>query len=132
MDDNSENGEGTCSLHAIILDEATGTTESIKVEDIAEPQYDTAPNSPAHQTEGQALHISAHAVNGTTDELTFSLLLQIDGVTAVALVDSGSSCSFMTYDMVVKSNQQFQSTSSMRVTVAGGGSLQTSKVVTCS
>uniref|UniRef100_A0A0A9CBF3 Uncharacterized protein n=1 Tax=Arundo donax TaxID=35708 RepID=A0A0A9CBF3_ARUDO len=38
----------------------------------------------------------------------------------------------MTYDMAIHSHQHLQPTVTMKVTVAGGGSLQTSQLVKCS
>lgn len=99
------------------------------IDEVSEQKYSTAPNSPMPSPEAKLLHISLNATQGTPDEMTFSVLVQINGITAVALIDTGSSCSFMTYDLAVKSNQKLLSTDSMRVTVADGSTMFTSKFV---
>jgi hypothetical protein len=62
----------------------------------AEQTFHTAPNTPDHTTAKEELmHLSVHATAGTASIATFSLLLVIGGQQAVALVDSGSSHTFM-------------------------------------
>jgi hypothetical protein len=125
----SEEEEENGSLHAFILDADTGSTKTVLIEEVSEPKYSTTPNSPIPSTEAKLLHISLNAVKGTPDELSFSLLLEINGHRAVALVDSGSSCSFMTHQMALKTNQQLVDTNPMKVSVANGGSLLSNKLV---
>jgi hypothetical protein len=125
----SEEEEENGSLHAFILDADTGSTKTVLIEEVSEPKYSTTPNSPIPSTEAKLLHISLNAVKGTPVELSFSLLLEINGHRAVALVDSGSSCSFMTHQMALKTNQQLVDTNPMKVSVANGGSLLSNKLV---
>ena len=62
----------------------------------AEQTFHTAPNTPDHTTAKEELmHLSVHATAGTASIATFSWLLVIGGQQAVALVDSGSSHTFM-------------------------------------
>jgi hypothetical protein len=71
------------------------------------------------------LMISSHATKGTTSAATFSLLVHIGGRKAVALVDSGSTNSFIDYTFVSKTNCNIISTSNLSVKVVVGGTLDT-------
>lgn len=53
-------------------------------------------------TKAEFMHLSAHAAEGTTSIATFSLLITIGGHQTVALVDSGSSHTFMDYNLLSK------------------------------
>ena len=116
-------------MHAIILDVDNGSTDTVSLEEVSEPHFSTAPNSPMPSTESQLLHMSLNAAQGTPDELTISLLVNINGHKAVALVDSGSSCSFMTYNLAVQTNQNMMDIPNMKVTAADGGTLYSNKFV---
>jgi hypothetical protein len=64
--------------------------------------------------------ISSHAVNGTRSAATFSLLVHMGGRKAVALVDSGSTYSFIDCTIVSRTNCNIISTANLSVSVAGG------------
>lgn len=66
-------------------------------------QYVTPPLSPNHQKKETVLQISMHVVQGTSlVSNTFTLTLKIGGVKATALVDSGSSATFVSTKLVTK------------------------------
>jgi hypothetical protein len=57
-------------------------------------------------------------MEGVQGDETISLAVIIVGVLAVALVDSGSSSTFIEYDFVVKLNLPMRNTSTRSVTIA--------------
>jgi hypothetical protein len=69
--------------------------------------------------------ISAHATKGTTSTATFSLLVHMGGRRGVALVDSGSTDSFLDYTFASKTNCAMIFCNSLKMNVAGGGHLDT-------
>jgi hypothetical protein len=71
----------------------------------------------------QLLMISSHAVHGTVSAATFSLLVTIGGKKGVALIDSGSTYSFIDCTFASKTSCSITATTSRKVKVAGGGSL---------
>jgi hypothetical protein len=75
---------------------------------------------PMTDQQPQLLMISAHAVKGTSSTSTFSLLVNIGGQKGDALVDSGSTDSFIDYTFASKTNCSILSTTSMKVKVARG------------
>lgn len=86
--------------------------------------FHTSPNTPDQNTgKEELMQLSAHAVEGTTSIATFSLLLMIEGQEAVALVDSGSSHTFMDYKFALKSNCHLQKAETKKIAIAGGGHL---------
>lgn len=94
------------------------------IEENAEGGYQTAPGSPEKNgEEGQLMQISTHAVQGTCGANTFSLITQVNGRRAVALVDSGSTNTFMNYDYAVRSNCAIEEAKERKIMVAGGGML---------
>lgn len=89
-----------------------------------ERAYHTAPNTPDNQpTKAELMHLSAHDVEGTAGLATFSLILNIGVQKAVALVDSGSSHTFMDYNFAVSSNYTLKPTHTRKIAIAGGGHL---------
>lgn len=59
-------------------------------------QSDKTPSSPELQKDEAILHPSMHAVNGTISASnTFTLSVLMGGLKAIALVDSGSSTTFV-------------------------------------
>lgn len=69
------------------------------------------------------MQISSNAVEGNQGPSTFSLILQISGKRAVALVDSGSSDTFMITQFAIDSNCTQKSVTPRSVAVVGGGKL---------
>jgi hypothetical protein len=64
-----------------------------------------------------------NAANGTTSTATFSLIVHIGGRIDIALVDTGSTDTFIDYTFASKLNGPITSTTSKPVKVAGGGLL---------
>jgi hypothetical protein len=77
----------------------------------------------------ELLLISANAVNGTSSTQTFSLLLMIGGKRALALVDSGSTHTFMNYSFAAETNCYVSSAPSQSVILVGGGKLQSTTFI---
>lgn len=124
---NAEFGKTLHILQEVEDDSDTDTT----LEEVQSPEqtFHTAPNTPEQEQTKQAMYISCHAAEGTTGPGTFSLLLMIDGKQAVALVDSGSSDTFMSNTFAVKSNCHQKAMSPKKVTVAGGAQLISNSIV---
>jgi hypothetical protein len=74
-------------------------------------------------TEPSTMMISAQAANGSCTTATFSLLIQLGGRLAVALVDSGSTDTFVNSSFATKCICRTTTTDLQRVKVAGGGYL---------
>jgi hypothetical protein len=91
-------------------------------------QIDT-PEAPADPYP-QLLMLSSIAASGIQSAATFSVLIQIGGRKGVALVDSGSTDSFIDYTFASKTNYIILSTTSLKVKVAGGGYLDTCAITT--
>jgi hypothetical protein len=68
-------------------------------------------------------------VNGTSSATTFSLLVLIGGRKGVALVDSGSTHTFMDYSFATNTSCVITSAPSQSVTVAGGGKLNSAAII---
>jgi hypothetical protein len=77
----------------------------------------------------QLLMISSHAAQGTYSIATFSLLVNIGGRKGIALVDSGSTDTFIDYT-ACKTNCIMSSIASRKVKIAGGGHLEFAGIVT--
>lgn len=96
----------------------------------AEQSFHTTPNTPDNTpTKEEFMHLLAHAAEGTASIATFSLLITIGGHQAVALVDSGSSHTFMDYKFAIKSNSCLSPIKARNIAVAGGGHLTSKYVV---
>lgn len=92
--------------------------------------FHTAPNTPDNApVKNELMHLSAHATEGTAGVATFSLLLLIGGYQAVALVDSGSSHTFMDQKFALKSNCHLQPGPIKKFSIAGGGHLISQETV---
>jgi hypothetical protein len=76
------------------------------------------------------LMLSSHAAQGSYSAATFSLLVTIGGRKGIALVDSGSTNTFMGYSFASKAQCPIISTVSRKVKVAGGGHLESAAIVT--
>lgn len=75
------------------------------------------------------MYILVAALEGAESNETISLLINIGGKPAVALVDSGSSNTFIDYDFAVRMNMPMRETAARTVTVAGGGTLTTTSFI---
>jgi hypothetical protein len=71
----------------------------------------------------ELMSLSANAVQGTSSDNTISLAVTILGVPAIALIDSGSSNTFLDKEFAIKHNLPMQSAPVKTVRVAGGGTL---------
>jgi hypothetical protein len=92
-----------------------------------------AENSETDQTQQpQLLFISSHAAQGTSTAATFSVLVNIGGRRGIALIDSGSTDTFMDYTFASKLSYDIISTSSKKVKVARGGYLDSSAMISAS
>jgi hypothetical protein len=80
---------------------------------------DTPPEQPP-----QLLMLSSHAAHGTSAAATFSVLLTLRGKKGIALIDSGSTDSFVDYIFAGKPSCSIVATESRKVKVAGGGYLE--------
>jgi hypothetical protein len=118
-------------MHAIQLQGHSDEEE----EDLVEQQNDTIPNLPEEplvQDNGQKeklMSISLTAMEGIQGDDIIFLCVVIGGVNAIALVDSGSSNTFIDYDFAVKLNLPMRNTTTRTVTVAGGGTLVPDTIV---
>jgi hypothetical protein len=86
-----------------------------------------SPESEAAQTP-QLLMISLHATQGTSSTATFSLIVIIGGKKGIALVDSGSTDTFIDYTFASKTHCSIISTKAKRVKVASGGYLDSNAI----
>jgi hypothetical protein len=77
----------------------------------------------------QLLLISSHAAQGSSFAATFSLIVFIGGKRGLALVDSGSTDTFLDYTFASKLNCPIQTTEPRQIKVAGGGYLNSSAVI---
>lgn len=77
----------------------------------------------------ELMYISQTAVQGTSRPDTFSVLIKINGRTAVGLVDSGSTTTFMDQDYALRNYYPLKNTDTKKVVVAGGGELKTDVMV---
>jgi hypothetical protein len=115
-------------LHAIQLQGHSDEEEEMQVEilvAVIAPKLQEVP-----QPAGQLMSISAEALQGIAGDDTISLLLMIQGKPAIALVDSGSSSTFLDHTFAIKHNLSMRATPHRTVTIAGGGTLISDAVVT--
>ena len=92
-------------------------------EKLAAPQVQKEPEKE------KLMAISDTALSRVPTNETISLLIIIGGVPAVALVDSGSSNTFIDHAFAVKLNLPMRATTARPVSVAGGGTLITNVVI---
>jgi len=114
------------TLHIMqeIEEEDTQETLATTVASPTEPTYHTAPNTPDNtNVQPELMQLSTHAVEGMAGLATFCLLLQIGNYQAVALVDSGSSHTFMNYKFAIASNCVMKKALAKKISIAGGGHL---------
>uniref|UniRef100_A0A453NRI9 Reverse transcriptase n=1 Tax=Aegilops tauschii subsp. strangulata TaxID=200361 RepID=A0A453NRI9_AEGTS len=81
------------------------------------------------EEEEQAMFISAHAIGHQLAVPTPTAIIYINGKRAVALLDSGSTSSFINQDFAVKANCQLLPVKGRTIAVAGGGKLLSTAVV---
>ena len=76
------------------------------------------------ESDNAQLKISMHAAHGQPEDKpthTFSLLVQLGSTTALALVDSGSTTTFLSPEIAQKSRSVISPVKQVNVTVANGG-----------
>jgi predicted aspartyl protease len=69
------------------------------------------------------MQISAEALHGIPGDTTLSVLVHIGGTQAVALIDTGSTNTFLDSKFASKTNLTVHTTAAHKVLVAGGGEL---------
>lgn len=109
-----------------ILQELEEDITETPTEEEAQPdaQYHTAPNTPDKEAPmQQCCQISIHAAEGTPGPATLCILLIIAGKKFVALVDSGSSDTFINYRFALDCNVTLTPSPIRKVSVAGGRQL---------
>ena len=113
------------------IEDDTEDPEQLPQELQTEQHFHTAPNTPTPDNVAttQLMAISTQAATGLPGKSTFSLLVTIAGKRAVALVDSGSSDTFISNAFVEKHNILTAPTQSAKVAVAGGSFLTSDGVV---
>jgi hypothetical protein len=99
-------------------------TEEIAVQEEEEiPQdQDSPPNE-------YLMHISAHAVSGQVTAGTFSVKVTVGGQTGIALIDTGSSSTFIDLYLAVTTTCHIQKKKSAKIAVAGGGQLTSGAII---
>uniref|UniRef100_A0A0A8XUB0 Uncharacterized protein n=1 Tax=Arundo donax TaxID=35708 RepID=A0A0A8XUB0_ARUDO len=132
LDEGSENTVRE-KLMALALDEEALDDEAGSRENSPEAGYATAPGSPqkviqAEETE-RLMQILLAAINGTIGPMTFSHIVKIGHKQVVALVDSGSTNTFMDYEFALKNNLKLAYQTARKVEVVGGGELVTDAII---
>jgi hypothetical protein len=118
-------------LHAIQLQGHSDNDEEEHQEQIPESVTTPQPEQkeiPVLQKE-KLMSISVAALGGNSSDEIISLLIIIGGIQVVALIDSGSSSTFIDYEFAIKSNLPMRNTTARKVAVAGGGTLVTNSVI---
>ena len=69
------------------------------------------------------MSISVQAINGIIGPTVFPLITYVNRKKAVALVDSGSTNSFLDYEFAIQTDGKITYVKPRRVTVASGGEL---------
>jgi hypothetical protein len=124
--------------------EMQGHSEDEEQANNSEYYQDAQPNLPPEaplpamdqQAQGQAapegdclMQISAEALHGIPRQSTLSVLVHINGHQAVALLDSGSTNTFVDTEFASKAHLPITQTTAYIVLVAGGGELQSAGCV---
>jgi hypothetical protein len=78
---------------------------------------------------GQLMSISGQAIDSTTPPTTPCVLITIGGKRTVALLDSGSTSTFIDQAFAIKANCHLCSATPQEVHVAGGGTLSSNSIV---
>jgi hypothetical protein len=112
-------------LHAIQLQGHSSEEEEFNETETRESLDNLQQDKPA----GMLMSISSAAAHGIAGNDTISLKMTIQGVTAITLVDSGSSSTFIDKAFAIKNDLSMRETVSRIVTVAGGGTLLSDAVI---
>jgi hypothetical protein len=86
------------------------------------PVLNLVPQEPDSSPE-TLMHISAEALHGIPGDTTLSVIAHIAGFQAVALIDTGSTNTFIDTQFVKRAQLEVQATATQKVLVAGGGEL---------
>uniref|UniRef100_A0A0A9HU01 Aspartic peptidase DDI1-type domain-containing protein n=1 Tax=Arundo donax TaxID=35708 RepID=A0A0A9HU01_ARUDO len=104
-------------LNVMVVDEENISEEEMPTEEI--------PDNDEENTQDEYLmHISEEDVKGITTKRTFTMPIKLGGKTGVALVDSGSSNTFVDLKFATKGSCTVVTNFLQKVTVAGGGIMQ--------
>lgn len=116
------------TLNLMATEETPEENQEDLLQETEQPDDHTAPvTSPTE--EEQCMQISSQAVGKKTTAKSFSLQVQIGGKCGIALVDSGSSHTFIDMKFTVKTTCHTVPTPMETVLVAGGGTLQSGSQV---
>lgn len=107
-------------IHLITVEDEDEMTE-----ENPEGIFTTTHSSPDHKNEAnEELQISMHVVFGTSFEVsTFTLMVKMGKINVVALVDSGSTATFITPLVALKAGCRISNHSPIKVVVANGSTL---------
>lgn len=107
-------------IHLIIIDDDEEDNE-----EQMGGEFSTPPSSPEHKKdEERELQISMHAISGTSSKAsTFTLKVKIGGYYATALIDSGSTTTFITPKVALKDANKIINDSPIQIAIANEGVL---------
>jgi predicted aspartyl protease len=105
----------------------------IAIEDNDEGETESHDNKPIEtnvdKDTGPEHHISMHALSGTSSNAkTFPLFIHINNTKVLALIDSGSTTTFLDPSVMARAKLQVTNHASVKVTVANGATLWTQAV----
>jgi hypothetical protein len=113
-------------LHAIQLQ---GHSDEEGEQGDSVPAPEMVQENMAEEEQLNLMSISSAALQGVSANDTISLAVRIAGVQIIALVDSGSSNTFLDKEFVLRHNLHTLPTPARQVTVAGGGTLISDAIV---
>ena len=106
--------------------QALQTQEADNPEIIYVHEYDEDSDTPEDNAENPVLQISLHALQGKkSNKYTFTLCITVGDHKALALVDTGSTTTFVTPEFANKANYQLTPTLRQKVQVADGETIWT-------
>jgi hypothetical protein len=89
--------------------------------------HETKEETELEQPQQQCMHISINALSDSVSSIR--ILVQIGGKQAVALVDTGSSSTFMNLQFALQTNCEIIKADSQPIAIAGGGTLWSGAVI---
>ena len=104
-------------------------TPNDATEEIAVQEEEKIPQDQDSPPNEYLMHISAHAVSGLVTAGTFSVKVTVGGQTGIALIDTGSSSTFIDLSFAVKTTCHIQKKNSAKIAVAGGGQLTSGAII---
>ena len=110
--------EETVELSETFHDAATSLPEPVNTQETTEMQEMVTP-----QQQETLMQISAEAIHGMPGDTTLSVLVKVGGQQAVALIDTGSTNTFLDTEFIKRTKLPVEQTAAQKVLVAGGGEL---------